>query len=74
MIAWPDSWYAVLRFLPGDHHRLALAPMKIFPCLLEILHVHQALVLARGEQRRLVHQIGQIGADMPGVPRAMISA
>ena len=36
--------------------------------LLEILHVHQTLVGARGEQRRLVHQVGEIGAGETGRP------
>ena len=39
----------------GAHHDLVLGA-------LELLHGHRALVAARREQRRLVHQVGQIGA------------
>jgi len=43
----------------GAHHDLVLG-------LFEVLHVHQPLVGAGREQRRLVDQVGQIGAGKAG--------
>ncbi len=43
----------------GAHHDLVLGAF-------EVVHVHQALVAARSEQRRFVHQIGQIGTGEAG--------
>ena len=51
----------------GHHHRAAGSTHDdLVLGLLEILHVHDALVLARGEQRRLIDQVGQIGAGEAG--------
>ena len=48
-------------FFLGNHHRFAFGTHEYFVFgTLEIIHVHQALVATRGEQRRLVHQIRQI--------------
>src|SRR5690606_32144572 len=43
----------------GAHHDLVLGQ-------LELLHFHQALVDARGEQRGLVDQVGQVGTGEAG--------
>ena len=56
-----------LLFLLAHHHRLALgAHHDLVLGLLEILHVHIALVGASGEQRRLIHQIGQVRPGKTG--------
>ena len=49
------------------HHRTALGThVNLVLGLLEIVHVDQALALARGEQRRLVDEVGEIGAREAG--------
>ena len=58
--------------LLGHHHRAPLgAHHDLVLGALELVHGHRALVAARGEERRLVDEIGQIGAREPGVPRAI---
>ena len=48
-------------FFLGNHHRFALgAHENLVLGALKIVHIHQTLVAARGEQRRFVHQIRQI--------------
>ena len=47
----------------GHHHRAALgAHDDLVLGHLEIVHVDQALVLARGEEGRLVDEVGEVGA------------
>ena len=74
-IAWPDSWYAVARFVFGEHHRLALG-------------AHADLVLARSKSsmstRRLLARAANSAAsftrlaisapEKPGQPRAITCA
>ena len=51
----------------GHHHRAPLgAHDDLVLGALEIVHVDQALVAARGEQRRLVHEVGEVGAREAG--------
>jgi hypothetical protein len=53
----------VAALLLGHDHRAALgAHHDLVLGALEVVHVDQALVAARGEQRRLVDQVGQVGA------------
>src|SRR5690348_8115388 len=47
------------RFALRTHEDLVLGPLKI-------LHVDEPLVAARSKQRRLIHQIGEIGSGHPG--------
>ena len=56
-----------LLFVLAHEHRLALAAHHdlVFGAL-ELFHGHRALVAAGGEQRRLIHQIGEIGARESG--------
>src|SRR5258707_8685407 len=47
----------------GHNHRAALrAHDDLVLGALEIVHVHQALVLARGKERRFVDEVGEVGA------------
>ena len=68
MIAWPDSWYAVIFFLFLRHHeRLALGPdHDAIDRFVAIDHLDDALVAARREQRRFVEQVLQIRAGESG--------
>ena len=49
------------------HHALLLeAGDEAIDRFVEVRHVHGGLVLARRQQRRLVHQVGEIGAGETG--------
>jgi hypothetical protein len=66
--AWPASWYAVSRrsssFITID---LRSAPsMTLSLASFEVDHVELVVLAAHGEQRRLVHEVGEIGARHPG--------
>ncbi len=57
----------VLALFLGHHHRAALgAHHDLVLGALEVLHVDEALVGARGEQRRLVDEVGKVGAGHTG--------
>ena len=57
----------------GDDHRLALgAHEDLVLGHLEVAHVDLVLVLARGEQRRLVDQVLEVGAGEARRAAAMI--
>ena len=52
------------------HHALLLeAGDQPIDRRLEVLHADRRLVVARREQRRLVHQVGEVGAGEAGGPR-----
>ena len=62
----------VAAFVVGDalllvdvHHALLLLQARRDPlhALVELVHGDRGLALARGQQRGLVHQVGQVGAD-----------
>ena len=54
------------------HHALLLEPGDdAIDRFVEVLHVDGGLVAARGEQRRLVHEVREIGAGESGGARAM---
>ena len=67
-MAWPRLVVRrVLALLLGHHHRAALgAHDDLVLGALEIVHVHQALAAARGEERRLVHEVGEVRAGEAG--------
>jgi hypothetical protein len=51
----------------AHRHRAALgAHQDLVARLVEVLHAHVLGVLARGEQRRLVDEVGQVGAGEAG--------
>ena len=59
-----------LLLLLGDDHRAPLhAHQDLVLGVLEVDHLDDLLVLARGEERRLVHQVGQVGAGEAGRAR-----
>ena len=45
-----------------DHRSALGAHVDLVLGLLEVVHVDEALVLARGKQRGFVHQVGEVGA------------
>ena len=53
-------------FLRHDHGLPLRAHHDLVLGALEVVHLDQTLVAAGGEQRRLVHQVGQIGAGHAG--------
>ncbi len=70
-IAWPDSWYATISRSFVAHHALLLEARRSAgrsprrsPRI-----VTDGVVLARGQQRRLVHQVREVGAGKAGGPR-----
>ena len=53
-------------FLGHDHRAALGAHDDLVLGALEVVHLDQALVAARGEQRRFVHQVGEVGAREAG--------
>ena len=66
-IAWPPSWYAVRRRSSGLIITLRSAPSTIrSSASVKSASVHLSWLAARREQRRLVDEVREVGADHAG--------